>query len=74
MAEQHSSKGIMWTTIIVAIVLIVVIWPLSMLGKGSVKTGSTDEAEARIQPGARLELAKPRAAARAVEMPITRGS
>ena len=29
MAEQHSSKGIMWVTIIVAIILIAVIYPLT---------------------------------------------
>ena len=60
--QQNSSRMTRRITIVVAIVLIVVIWPLWMLGKGSVKTGSTDEAEARIQPVARLELAKAPAA------------
>ncbi len=57
--KQHSSPTILLLTIVVAIILIVVIWPLSMLGKGSVKTaGNSDEAEARIQPVAGFELAK----------------
>ena len=45
-------------TIVVAIVLIVVIWPLSMLGKGGTKTDGNDDAELRIQPVARVEMQK----------------
>ncbi len=60
--QQNSSRSILIVTVVVAIVLIVVIWPLSMIGKGSVKTGSSDDADLRIQPVARLELAKAAAA------------
>ncbi|MBL8394490.1 MAG: cytochrome c5 family protein [Candidatus Accumulibacter sp.] len=60
--SQYSSRLILVTTIVIAIVLIVVIWPLSLIGKGSVKTGSSDDADARIQPVAKLELAKATAA------------
>ena len=45
-------------TIVIAIILIVVIWPLSMLGKGSAKLVSADDADVRIQPVAKVELAK----------------
>ena len=60
MAEQHSSKGIMWTTIIVAIVLIAIIFPLTNRIYGSAADASKggDEADVRIQPVARFELAK----------------
>ena len=59
MADKHySSQKIMLITIVVAIVLIVVIWPLSMLGKGGAKTDSSDDAELRIQPVARVEMQK----------------
>ena len=61
MAEQHSSKSIMWTTIIVAIALIAVLFPLTVRQYGSpadaAKSGA-DESDARIQPVARFELAK----------------
>ncbi|MBK7956618.1 MAG: cytochrome c5 family protein [Candidatus Accumulibacter sp.] len=60
--QQNSSRLTLIITIVVAIVLIIVIWPLSMIGKGSVKTGSGDEVDLRIQPVARLELAKAAAA------------
>ena len=60
MAEQYSSKGIMVATIIVAIVLTAVVVPFSMKGeKSAADAGSSaDQAESRIQPVARLELAK----------------
>lgn len=56
--KQHSSKMIMVATVVVALVLIAVIWPLSMMGKGAVSSGSDDDAEARIQPVARVEMQK----------------
>lgn len=56
--EKNSSRMIMWATIGVAIVLILVIWPLSMMGKGDPSTGSSDDAELRIQPVARVEMQK----------------
>lgn len=60
MAEQHSSKSIMWATIIIAIVLIAVIYPLTVKNPGSAADAGkgSDEAEVRIQPVARVELAK----------------
>ena len=48
----------MLATIAVAIVLIVIIWPLSMIGKGDPSAESTDEAELRIQPVAKIEMQK----------------
>ena len=56
--QPYSSQKIMIITIVVAIVLIVVIWPLSMLGKGGTTTDSSDDAELRIQPVARVEMQK----------------
>lgn len=47
----------MIVTIIIGIVLTLVIWPLSMIGKGS-SSGSSDEAELRIQPIAHVEMQK----------------
>lgn len=65
MAEQHSSKSIMWATIIVAAILIAVIYPLTANKSGSTATTSSaaDEADIRIQPVARFELAKAEAPA-----------
>lgn len=56
--SANSSRTIMLGTIAVAIVLTVVIWPLSMIGKGDPSAGSADEAELRIQPVARVEMQK----------------
>lgn len=56
--QQHSSRLILIITIIVAVVLVAAIWPLSMIGKGSAPVVAADEADARIQPVARLELAR----------------
>jgi len=59
MANEHnSSRTIMIITVVVAIILIVVIWPLSMLGKGDTSAGSSDDAELRIQPIAKVEMQK----------------
>jgi len=49
---------ILTITIVVAIVLVVLIWPLSMIGKGGSATGGSDEAELRILPVARVEMQK----------------
>lgn len=61
MAAQYSSKGIMWATIIVAIVLIAIIYPLTNKKFGSASDASlaNDSADVRIQPVARFELAAP---------------
>jgi cytochrome c5 len=60
MAEQHSSKSIMWATIAVAVVLIAIIYPLTANKGGSASNSSNaaDEADIRIQPVAKFELAK----------------
>ena len=65
MAEQHSSKGIMWKTIGVAVVLIAIIYPLTNKSFNSAADSGAgnDEAEVRIQPVAQFELAKAEAAA-----------
>ena len=66
MAEQYSSKSIMVVTIIVAIVLTAVVVPFSMKGeKSAADAGSSDQAESRIQPVAKFELAKAAPAAAA---------
>ena len=67
MAEQYSSKGIMWATIIVAIVLIAIIYPLTVKQSTSAAdaAGSNDSADVRIQPVAKFELAKAAPAAAA---------
>lgn len=64
MAEKHSSKSIMWATIAVAAVLIAIIYPLtnkSFSSAADASSGSSD-AEVRIQPVAKFELAKAPAA------------
>jgi cytochrome c5 len=60
MADKHSSTGIMWATIIVAIVLIAIIYPLTVKKSTSAAdaAGGNDEVEVRIQPVARFEMAK----------------
>lgn len=55
--DTNSSRTIMLITIAVAILLTIVIWPLSMIGKGDA-SGSADEAELRILPVARIEFQK----------------
>ena len=56
--KQYSSQTILTITIVVAIVLVVLIWPLSMIGKGGFAAGGGDEAELRILPVARVEMQK----------------
>lgn len=59
MAEQHSSKSIMWATIAVAVVLIAIIYPLTNKSFNSAAdAGDNNDAEVRIAPVARFELAK----------------
>lgn len=56
----------MWATIVVAAVLISVIYPLTNKSfQSAADNGASDEAEARIQPVARFELAKADAGAAA---------
>lgn len=54
--KQYSSRTIMVITIIVSLALIVIIWPLSMIGKGGTAPVGGDEAELRIQPVARVAM------------------
>jgi len=56
--KQYSSRMIMTITILVSIALIVIIWPLSMIGKQAETAVGGDEAELRIQPVARVEMQK----------------
>lgn len=65
--QQYSSKGIMWATIIVAIVLVAIIYPLTVKQSTSAAdaAGGNDSADVRIQPVARFELAKAAPAAAA---------
>ena len=66
--KQFSSRTILVITIIVAVVLVVVIWPLSQIGKGSAPSASNADAiYARILPVAKLEYQKPTATAAAGE-------
>lgn len=61
MAKQHSSKGIMWATIIVAIVLSAIVFLLTMKQSTSAADAAAageDQADIRIQPVARFELTK----------------
>lgn len=59
MAENNNfSKSTLAITVVVAIVLIVVVWPLSQLGKGRAPAGNADEADVRVQPVARIEMQK----------------
>lgn len=60
MAEKHSSKGIMWATIVIAIVLIAIIFPLTNRTYSSAADAGSNagDAEIRIQPVAKFELAK----------------
>lgn len=60
MAEKQSSSSIMWITIVVAIVLVAIIYPLTSKKSTSAAdaASSSEDAEIRIQPVARIELAK----------------
>ena len=66
MAEKHSSKGIMWAVIILAVVLIAILFPLTVKKSTSAADAAFsggDQAEVRIQPVARFQLAKAEAPA-----------
>ena len=56
--KNNVSRTILLITSGIAALLIVVVWPLSMLGKGTATGGSGDEAELRVQPVARVEMQK----------------
>lgn len=59
MAEKsHSSSSIMFVVIGIAILLVVAVVPFSGLGKGGKATVADDDADQRILPVARFELAK----------------
>ncbi len=57
-SSANSSRTIMLASIAIGILLTVIIWPLSMIGKGDPSAESADDAELRIQPVARVELKK----------------
>jgi cytochrome c5 len=65
MAEQNSSKSMMWKTIGVAVVLIAIIYPLTNKSFNSAADAAkgTDESDVRIQPVAKFELARAEAPA-----------
>ncbi|MFZ2269373.1 MAG: c-type cytochrome [Azonexus sp.] len=65
MSKQHSSKSIMWAVIVAAALLIAILFPLTVNHSGSAAdaTSGNDEAESRIQPLAKFELAKAEAPA-----------
>ena len=66
MAEKQSSSSIMWITIVVAIVLVAIIYPLtSKKSTSAADAASSEDVEIRIQPVARIELAKAAPAASA---------
>ena len=54
--KPHSSRSIMLITIGVAILLSLLVWPLSKLGKGHASAPGGDAAELRVQPVARVEM------------------
>ena len=65
MAEQNSSKSMMWATIGVAVVLIAIIYPLTnrTFNSAADSAKGNDESDVRIQPVAKVELAKAEAPA-----------
>ena len=56
--KKNPSRTIFLGAVAVGVLLTVVVWPLSMLGKGGASPADTDEAELRIQPVARVEMQK----------------
>lgn len=63
--KDNASSRSMVITIFVSIVLIIVIWPLSQMGKGGAPAYNPDDADLRIQPVARVEFKKAAPAAAA---------
>ena len=55
MADKNSSSKMMYLSIAIAVVLIAVVVPFSMMGKGS-SGGSADDVESRIAPVAKIEM------------------
>ena len=53
---QNSSRSIMMITIAVAVVLVVLVWPLAQWGKGDSAGAAGDDVEQRILPVARVEM------------------
>ncbi|WP_319242027.1 c-type cytochrome [uncultured Propionivibrio sp.] len=56
--KKNPSRTIFLGAVAVGVLLTVVVWPLSMLGKGGASPADADEAELRIQPVARVEMQK----------------
>ena len=55
MADKNSSSKMMYLSIAIAVVLIAVVVPFSMTGKGS-SGSNADEVESRIAPVAKIEM------------------
>ena len=55
MADKNSSSKLMYLAIAIAVVLIAVVVPFSMMGKGS-NSGASDDVESRIAPVAKIEM------------------
>ena len=57
MADKNSSSKLMYLSIAIAVVLMAVVVPFSMSGKGkSDAVGNADDVESRIAPVAKIEL------------------
>lgn len=56
--QKNPSRSILIGTIVAAIVLVALIWPLSQLGKGSDTANNAEDADVRIQPVAKVEVQK----------------
>ncbi|HJW02315.1 MAG TPA: c-type cytochrome [Azospira sp.] len=54
--EDSSSKSIMYWSIAAAVLLMVLLVPLSKMGKGTAGGSSNDDADARIAPVAHVEM------------------
>lgn len=55
MADKNPSSKLMYLSIAIAVVLIAVVVPFSMMGKGS-SSGAADDVESRIAPVAKIEM------------------
>lgn len=55
MADKNSSSKLMYLSIAIAVILIAVVVPFSMTGKGT-SSGTVDDVESRIAPVAKIEM------------------
>ena len=54
--KTHSSSAIMWAVILVAVLLLLLVVPFAMTGKGPRPQANDEGREVRIQPVARVEI------------------